>query len=90
MTWQPIDTAPRDGRPIQARIKGERKPRVISWEVIEGGNEDGTGWVFGWMIDPSDPNEDSPPASWDDGYCWAINSDDEPSAQPTHWMPLDA
>ena len=29
--WQPIETAPKDGTPIQARIPGHGEDNVIEW-----------------------------------------------------------
>jgi len=87
--WQPMDTAPRDGTPIEARIPGERRPRIISWEILEGGDEYGDGWVCGWTIDPSDPDDDRHPRSWTDGICWARNADGRPSLQPKGWRRIE-
>lgn len=81
--WQPIETAPRDGMPIQAKIPGHGSDNVIAWLgglVNESGEECG-GWY--WMEDTE------PPESWTDGVCWASNADGEPSVEPTHWKFLE-
>lgn len=86
--WQEMNTAPSDGTPFLARIPGEKQARIISREVIEGPDEDGSGGLYAWAIHPSDPMDYKPPPSWTDGYCWDANEDDEESAQPTGWRPL--
>ena len=72
--WQPIDTAPRDGTEILAKIPGYGSGNVISWR-----------WEFEcWVV--ADSLE--PPPSWTDGVCWERNAFGEPSVQPTHWRPI--
>lgn len=80
--------APDDGTPILAKIRGERRPRIISFEIIEGCDEEGLGGVSAWTIHPSDPRDWDPPPSWTDGVCWEQNEDDKRSAQPTAWRPI--
>jgi hypothetical protein len=83
MIWQPIETAPKDGTCIQARIPGHGSDNVIVWQddalVDENGQSCGA-WAFA--------TEQEPPDSWTDGWCWAVNEDGERSAWPTEWMPL--
>lgn len=83
--WQPIETAPRDGTDIQARIPGNGEDNVIAWQVDafrDDLDEPCGGWAF--------TTEQEPPDCWTDGVCWAFNEDGVPSVQPTHWMPLPA
>lgn len=87
--WQPMCDAPRDGTAILALIPNERKPRVISFECLEGPDEDGTGGVFTWMIHNLDRADHRPPQSWTNGICWDENEFGKPSAQPKAWRPLE-
>lgn len=83
--WQPIETAPKDGTDIQARIPGNGEDNVIAWQVDafrDDLDEPCGGWAF--------TTEQEPPDCWTDGVCWAFNEDGVPSVQPTHWMPLPA
>ena len=82
MEWQPIETAPRDGTPIQVKIPGHGSDNVVAWfdDLMDSDGQSCGGWH--WMED----NE--PPDCWTDGICWASNADDVASVQPTHWMPL--
>lgn len=82
--WQPIDTAPRDGTAIQARIPGNGSDNIIAWTdgLI---NSDG-GFCGGWGF----VEDQEPPDDWTDGICWAVNEDHKPSTQPTEWKPLAA
>ena len=75
MTWQPIETAPLDGTTVILWWGGDYAA-LGSWECFEGGNEDGTGWVFGWSL------RDERLSLNGDG--WLVY-DDEP--KPTHWQP---
>ena len=77
MTWQPIDTAPKDGTVIRAKIPGYGSDNKIAWSHID----DSQTWV--WMSDKPEPK------CWDDGVCWAENSNCEQSVLPTHWKPLE-
>ncbi len=79
--FRDIETAPRDGTPIQARIPGHGDDNIIAWltDTVEGENGPCGCWVFA--------SEQEPPADWSDGYCWAINEDGERSTFPTHWKP---
>lgn len=76
MSFQTIDSAPRDGTTIQARIPGHGDDNLISFEYIGDG---AWGWTF--------TTDQEPPADWTDGWCWAENEDGVPSTQPTHWKP---
>ena len=84
MTWQPIETAPRDGTPFQARIPGHGEDNIIAWSdgSIDENGEDCGGWYF------ADYQE--PPDCWTNGVCWGSNADGVASIQPTHWMPRHA
>lgn len=80
--WQPIETAPRDGTAFQARIPGHGSDNIIA--AVDG-LLDGDGsdcWAWGFVEDQE------PPDCWDDGICWATNSDGVASVRPTHWKPL--
>ena len=80
--WQPIETAPKDGTPIQAHIPGHGDKNIIAWSF---GFEDETGEdCAAWFI----YDDKKPPKSWTDGVCWASNDDEKPSIKPTHWRPL--
>lgn len=80
--WQPIDTAPKDGTAIQARIPGNGGDNIIAWEdgLLNSENEYCGGWAF--------VEDQEPPDDWTDGICWAVNEDGNPSTQPTEWKPL--
>jgi hypothetical protein len=82
--WRHIDTAPKDGTPIQARIWANGSDNVIMWQdgLLDGNDHDCGSWCFA--------SEQEPPACWTDGWYWAVNEDGEPSAKPTHWKPLPA
>lgn len=88
MTWQPIETAPRDGTSFEALIEGEIEPRIIAYQSQGFYGADGIKELGGWCIHPDDLLDAIPPKGWDDGVCWQSNSNDEPSAKPTHWRPL--
>lgn len=80
--WQKIDTAPRDGTEILAKIPGYGSGHIISWQLgFEDRHERDCGcWVIADNLEP--------PPCWTDGVCWALNEDGEPSVQPTHWRPI--
>lgn len=79
--WQPIETAPMDGTPFQARIPGYGNDNIIAWLALAhtDGNEHGA-WHF--------VEDQEPPDCWTDGVCWDVNEDWNPSVKPTHWQPL--
>lgn len=80
--WRPIETAPRDGTEIQARIPGNGEDNVIAWigDLINCNGEYCGAWAF--------TRDQEPPDCWTDGYCWEVNEDGGDSVQPTHWAPL--
>lgn len=82
--WQPIETAPKDGTPIQARIPGYGQDNIIAW--ILGGFFDSDGEETGCWCFVEEGQE--PPDDWTDGVCWEVNGDEVRSTFPTHWMPL--
>lgn len=65
--WQPIDTAPKDGRQILAWCAGNFGHQIVSWD-----NEDGEwrsesrvfhpSWPPLFWAELTEPNEKSPPA----------------------------
>jgi hypothetical protein len=75
MSWQPIETAPKDGTHVALVTRGGSVVRA-EWQDTNDWNT----WVA--------TNEGEHPLSWDDGVCWAFNSDNEPSDPPIAWMPL--
>lgn len=80
--WQPIETAPRDGTSIQARIPGNGSANVIAWcaGYLDSNGDECFCWCF--------TSDQEPPDDWTDGVCWAVNEGGVPSTQPTHWKPL--
>ena len=80
--WQPMETAPLDGRTIQAEIPGHGSDNLIAFAAVgvdENGDE-----AFGWQF----VSEQEPPESWTYGVCWALNEDNQPSVKPTRWKPF--
>lgn len=79
--WYPFDSAPRDGRTIQARIPGHGDDNMIAWQegLLDSEGNDCGGWAF--------VTDQEPPACWTDGWCWSVNEDGVASMQPTHWKP---
>lgn len=88
MTWQPIETAPKDGTQILAHgmgVKGMPKiawdanePREPAWLVIR--------WVEAWYDDYEDQGDGTYKKVQKQGY--AYWQPDPQQFQPTHWMPL--
>lgn len=80
--WRPIETAPRNGTAIQAKIPGHGNDNVIAWigGLVDEHGEDCGGWSF--------VSAQEPPDDWTDGVCWESNEDGKPSTKPTHWKPL--
>ena len=84
MDWQPIETAPKDGTPIQAEIPGEGSDFVIAWVH---GYYDADFKICGcWAV----VEDQEPPSCWTDGVCWESNEDEVPSKKPTRWKRLSA
>jgi hypothetical protein len=77
LSWQPIETAPKDGTEIFIFRHNWLEAPVAQW--IENHAEDGS--FFGWGFD-----------EWythgvEDGFLgW--NEDIEDDCMPTHWMPI--
>lgn len=82
MPWQSMDTAPRDGTPIQVEIPGHGSDNVIAW--LWGYLDSDGNYCGAWTV----MDEQEPPDDWDDGVCWEVNGDEIPSTQPTRWKPL--
>lgn len=82
-TWYPIESAPKDGTLIQAKIPGHGSDNIIFWMDGLRDSEDLAcgGWAFAH-------EDQEPPDCWTDGVCWEVNEDGESSAKPTHWTPL--
>jgi len=82
--WQPMNTAPRDKKPIRARIPGYGGKNIIRWsgdDAYMNDDEESCGcWEY-----VSGPKE---PKCWHDGVCWATNADHQASVQPTGWQPI--
>ena len=69
--WSPIASAPKD-RLILLWFPDGPFACPATWEVVEDGNDDGTGYVCAWMI-ADELSEQH------DGVVW------QDSAQPTLW-----
>lgn len=80
--WQSMDTAPRDGTPIQAEIPGHGSDNIIAWVngYYDSDGLDCSCWAF--------VEDQEPPPCWTDGVCWDINEDEVASVKPTRWKPL--
>ena len=78
--WKPIETAPRDGTAIQARIPGHGEDNIIAWcdGFLDGNGVDCCAWAY--------VTEQEPPDDWTDGVCWEVNEDGVRSTWPTHWQ----
>ena len=62
MTWQPIESAPKDGTDIQAMIPGHGTDNVIAWQVdafLNSEEETCGGWAF--------TTDQEPPECWTNG-----------------------
>lgn len=76
--WQPIETAPKDGRTVKLRTAdGLEFDASYEFGFSNSGGEDCCCWV-GFVNHPID---------WTDGVCWAVNEDHKQSTLPTHWLP---
>lgn len=82
MNWQPMETAPRDGTPIQADIPGNGKDNIIAW--MDGFLNDTGQCCCAWVF----VDDQEPPDCWTDGVCWESNDDNEKSVDPAAWKPL--
>lgn len=82
MKWEPIETAPKDGTPIQARIPGNGEDNIIAFHdgFFNSAGEDCGAWCF--------VEDQEPPDCWTDGICWEVNEDGTASVKPTHWKPI--
>lgn len=72
--WHPIETAPKD-REVLLWFPDVPVACPGKWSIIEGGDEDGTGSSWAWVI-ADDFSEQH------DGVVW------EDSAQPTLWTEI--
>lgn len=79
MDWQAIETAPKDGTWIQAKIPGNGSDNIIAW--IDGFYDEAGQSACGWAF----MTEQEPPECWTDGVCWESNEDCKKSVEPTHW-----
>ena len=81
--WQPIETAPKNGTAIQARIPGHGEDNIIAWigGYMNEEEHDCCAWTF--------VEDQEPPDDWTDGVCWQINAEGKASVTPTHWKPLE-
>lgn len=70
---QPIETAPRNGTQIYLIFPGWSVAPLASWEILEGGSEEGS--THAWMFDDDSFGEHG------DGWVYAD------CQQPTHWFP---
>lgn len=82
--WKPMETAPRDGTAIQAKIPGNGSVNIIMWMggFLDEAEQDCCCWVFVH-------EEQEPPECWTDGVCWSSNENDDPSVQPVAWKMID-
>lgn len=80
--WRTMDSAPRDGTPIQAKIPGHGADNIIAWasSLLDSEGKDCGGWQF--------VEDQEPPDDWTDGVCWQVNEDGVASTQPVAWRPL--
>jgi len=78
MEWKPIESAPLD-RPVTIKTRKGRVFKAAFDAEVEGEN----GSVFAW----AEAKEDTAPACWSDGICWAVNADLQPSDPPVAWRP---
>jgi hypothetical protein len=78
--WQPIESAPRDGTAIQAKIPGNGSDNIIAW--ADGFLDRNAKPIGGWYFVDGDQE---PPECWSDGICWDENEDGNRSVRPTHW-----
>ena len=75
--WQTIDSAKKDGTKIFITWPGAECAPLVSWQCLEGGNEDGTGWAFMWAVEDDSLLIGQELEGW-------IGFDGDP--EPTHWI----
>lgn len=77
--WQSMETAPRNGTPIQVEIPGNGSDNIVAWTpgFVDTSGNDCSCWMF--------VEDQEPPPCWTDGVCWERNEDGKPSVQPTRW-----
>lgn len=82
--WQPIETAPKDGTPFQARIPNNGEDNIIFRldGLLDVDGNDCGGWAF------AEENQE-PPDCWSDGVCWTVNDCGNPSIKPSHWKRIE-
>ena len=80
--WKPIETAPKDGTPIQAEIPGHGSDNIIGWSL--GFLDIEENQVGGWCF----LEDQEPPECWTDGVCWESNENGTQSVQPIRWKHL--
>jgi hypothetical protein len=76
--WQPIETYPNDGHPVQVRTRGGYVLKAFLGSCICEGPE---GPVDAWAASIEGDN----PPCWTDGICWESNEDEKPSDPPVEW-----
>ena len=76
--WQPIETAPRDGVPVDLWLGNAEFPRRETDATFRRAS-DSEWWVHG-----GDGLDDPNTCYWFNGMGWPLRGDTE----PTHWMPL--
>lgn len=83
--WQPIETAPKDGTFIKAKIPGYGSNNIISWMdgLVDSDDLQCGAWTYGLY------DSDGHPDCWDDGICWGVNAVGEKSVEPTHWKAME-
>lgn len=75
MTWQPIETAPKDGSVFLAWAPGYKWPETVRWFDYDKGDAADTGQPGYWTF--ADP-------------LLQEVTDDAGADQWTHWMPIPA
>jgi len=79
--WQPIDTAPRDGREVLGW--GPNGIEIVLWEGRQEDGPDQPGHDGGWFGTYAFPGR-----TREAGFGGADHWISGPLGQPTHWMPL--